>query len=167
MSEPRTRTITWEDPRDLADAALKMDGSDFLAAMVAGDLPRPPIAETLDFRPFELGDGEAVFELVPREFHYNPIGTVHGGVIATLLDSALGCAVQTRLPQGTRYTTLELKVNFVRAVLADTGRLRFAAKVIHLGGRVATAEAQALDDDGRLYAHATTTCLVMRPEGSA
>lgn len=163
----RTRTIAWEDPAVLAGAALTMEGNEFLTAIADGTLPKPPIAETLDFTLVKAGDGTAVFELTPKEFHYNPIGTVHGGVIATLLDSALGCAVQTRLPTGTRYTTLELKVNFVRAVLADTGPLRFEAAIVHLGGRVATAEARAVDAEGRLYAHATTTCLVIRPEGSA
>lgn len=158
----RSRTYQWDDPSVVAEAGASMSGLEFLEAISRGELPRPPIAATLGFEASEFADGEATFFLTPAEFHYNPIGSVHGGVTATLLDSALGCAVQTRLPAGTAYTTLELKVNYIRAITATTGRLRCHARVIHVGGRIATADAQVTDADGRLYAHATTTCLITR-----
>lgn len=158
----RTRTFSWNDPLITAQAAMSAAGLDVLEAMARGELPAPPIAETLGFGGLEVGDGRAAFVLDPAEFHYNPIGTVHGGVICTLLDSALGCAVHSTLPAGARYTTLELKVNFVGAVTVGTGHVRAEAEVLHRGRRVATAEARLVaEDSGRLLAHATTTCLVM------
>lgn len=157
----RTRTVTWEDPMPSAQAAQSRAGKDFLAAMIRGDLPHPPMALVLGFGITEIGDGLAVFTVVPAEFHYNPIGVVHGGLLATLLDSAMGCAVQTTLPEGTGYTTLELKVNFVRAATDKTGPLRCEAKVLHRGRRSATAEGRVVDAAGKLYAHATTTCMVI------
>ena len=162
MSAPvRTRTVTWEDPQRLAEAAVTMSGPDFFAALAKGELPRPPVAELLDFTATSTGDGEAVFVMEPAEFHYNPLGTVHGGVLATVLDSALGCAVQTKLPPGAGYTTLELKVNYVRPVTTASGPLRCVGRVLHLGRRTATAEARIEDAAGRLCAHATTTCMVL------
>ena len=114
----------------------------------------------MDFDIVEAGEGRAVFAVDPQEFHYNPIGMVHGGLPATLLDSAMGCAVHTLLPEGRGYTTLELKVNFVRALRTDTGRVRAIGRVIDIGGKVATAEGTIVDGAGKLYAHATTTCLL-------
>jgi uncharacterized protein (TIGR00369 family) len=141
-----------------------MDGLEFIRALMDSELPPPPIAELLGFGPVEAGPGRVVFELVPEERHYNPIGAVHGGVAATLLDSAMGCAVQTTLPAGTGYTTLELKVNFVRALTVDTGPVRCEGEVVHRGGRVATAEGRIWEQaTGKLVAHATTTCLVLPP----
>jgi len=125
------------------------------------DIPVAPIAELVGFDLVELGEGRASFELDPGERHYNPLGTVHGGIAATLLDSAMGCAVHTTLGEGEAYTTLELKVNFVRAITEATGRVVATGSVIHRGGRVATAEARLTDEDGRLLAHATSTCLIM------
>jgi uncharacterized protein (TIGR00369 family) len=125
------------------------------------EIPHAPVAELLGFTLIELGDGQASFELDPGERHYNPLGTVHGGIAATLLDSAMGVAVHTTLDDGQRYTTLELKVNFVRAITEETGRIVAAGSVIHRGGRVATAEARLTDADGRLLAHGTSTCLIM------
>src|ERR1019366_5681010 len=110
-------------------------------------------------------EGRAVFEVTSAEYHYNPIGGVHGGVAATLLDSAMGCAVQSMLPQGTGYTTLELKVNLVRSLTLETGPVRAIGTIIHLGGRIATAEARLVDAQDRLYAHAVTTCMIFRPGG--
>jgi uncharacterized protein (TIGR00369 family) len=148
----------------LAERAREMDGLAFIRALMDGELPSPPIAELLGFRPVEAGEGRVVFELIPAEKHYNPIGTVHGGVAATLLDSAMSCAVQTTLPAGTGYTTLELKVNFVRALTVDTGPVRCEGEVVHRGGRVATAEGRVWEQaSGKLVAHATTTCLVIEP----
>ncbi|HVF50160.1 MAG TPA: PaaI family thioesterase [Pyrinomonadaceae bacterium] len=158
----RTRTVSWEDPRGLAEAGRALSGLEYLRKIVAGELPRPPISALLNFGLVELSEGYAVFDVEPAEYHYNPIGVVHGGLAATLLDSAMGCAVHSTLPAGTGYTTLEFKVNFVRAMTAETGRVRCEAKLIHLGGRTATAEGRIIDEDGKLYAHATTTCLIFR-----
>ena len=138
-----------------------MTGLEALHAIVAGDAPAPPIAELVGFDLVEVGEGRASFELDPAERHYNPLGTVHGGIAATLLDSAMGCAVHTTLAEGEAYTTLELKVNYVRAITQSTGRIAATGSVIHRGGRVATAEARLTDEDGRLLAHGTSTCLIM------
>jgi uncharacterized protein (TIGR00369 family) len=124
------------------------------------EIPHAPIAELVGMELVELGEGRATFALDPAERHYNPLGTVHGGIAATLLDSAMGCAVHTTLSEGERYTTLELKVNFVRAITEATGRVVASGSVIHRGGRIATAEARLADGDGRLLAHGTSTCLI-------
>jgi uncharacterized protein (TIGR00369 family) len=124
------------------------------------EMPHAPIAELVGMELVELGEGRATFALDPAERHYNPLGTVHGGIAATLLDSAMGCAVHTTLSDGERYTTLELKVNFVRAITEATGRVVASGSVIHRGGRIATAEARLADGDGRLLAHGTSTCLI-------
>jgi uncharacterized protein (TIGR00369 family) len=160
----RTRIATWEDPRISASAARTMGGRAFLEAIARGELPAPPIMRLLNAGFGELDEGRVVFTLEPAEYHYNPIGSVHGGVITTICDSAMGCAIQSTLPAGVGYTTLELKVNFLRAVTVETGPMRCEGKVIHVGGRAASAEARLTDAEGRLYAHATTTCLVFRPE---
>jgi uncharacterized protein (TIGR00369 family) len=131
-----------------------------MQAMLEGELPFPHIAETLDFSIVEVGLGKAVFQGTPQLKHYNPLGTVHGGWYATLLDSALGCAVQTMLPAGRAYTTAELGSNIVRAASSKTGPLRAIGNVIHCGRQMATAEARIVGPDGKLYAHGTTTCLV-------
>lgn len=160
--EDRRVTIRWEDPRRLAEAGRGMSGFEFLQKIVSGELPRPPLASLMDFQIVELEEGRAVFAVHPAEYHYNPIGVVHGGLAATLLDSAMGCAVHSMLPSGSGYTTLELKVNFIRAMTKETGRVRAEGKLIHLGGRTATAEGRVIDESGKLYAHATTTCLILR-----
>jgi uncharacterized protein (TIGR00369 family) len=159
----RSLTITWEDPRALAAKGAEMAGLDRLRAVADGTLPAPPIARLLGMRLAEVEEGRAVFEVEPGEQHYNPIGVVHGGLAATLCDSAMGCAVQSALPVGVAYTTLELKVNLVRALTVESGTVRCEGTLIHLGGRVATAEARLYDGAGRLCAHATTTCMVIRP----
>jgi uncharacterized protein (TIGR00369 family) len=158
----RTITISWEDPRPLAEAGRGMSGAEFLEKIVTGELPGPPLAMLLNFNIVEVGEGHATFAVEPAECHYNPIGVVHGGLAATLLDSAMGCAVHSMLPAGTGYTTLELKVNFIRAMTAKTGRVRAEAKLIHLGARTATAEGRLIDESGKLYAHGTTTCLILK-----
>lgn len=134
-------------------------------AMFAGRLPGAPIARTLDFLPVRIEPGLAVFQGEPLQRHYNPLGSVHGGWFATLLDSALGCAVHSQLPAGRAYTTLELKINLVRALTTDVPRVRAEGRVIHLGGQTATAESRLTGPDGRLYAHGTTTCLVFAARG--
>ncbi|MEP6706571.1 MAG: PaaI family thioesterase [Pyrinomonadaceae bacterium] len=161
--EARTRTISWEDPRALSEAGKDLSGLEYLQKIVAGELPRPPIGALMNFEITELSEGRAVFTVEPAEYHYNPIGVVHGGLAATLLDSAMGCAVHSTLPAGGGYTTLEIKVNYIRPMTAETGRVRCEAKLIHLGGRTATAEGRVVDESGKLYAHATTTCMIFRP----
>ncbi len=135
-------------------------GLEIMQALLRGELPYPPISETLGFFLIEVGDGHAVFQGEPQFKHYNPLGTVHGGWYATLLDSALGCAVQTKLPAGTGYTTAELGLNIVRSASDKSGPLRAIGKVIHSGRQMATAEARIVGPDGKLYAHATTTCFI-------
>jgi uncharacterized protein (TIGR00369 family) len=135
-------------------------GLEMMQAMLRGELPYPPIAKTLDFSLIEVGEGRAVFQGRPGPSHLNPMGTIHGGWYATLLDSALGCAVHTMMPAGRGYTTAELGVNLVRAINGKAPRVRAEGKVIHCGRQLATAEARLYGPDGTLYAHATTTCLV-------
>jgi uncharacterized protein (TIGR00369 family) len=137
-----------------------VSGMEFLQAIWDGELPSAPIGHTLDFIPVEGEPGRVVFQGTPGPQHYNPLGSVHGGYFCTLLDSAVGCAVQSMLPKGTGYTTLELKVNLIRALTDKTGPVRAEGKVIQVGGRVGIAEGRIIDAAGRLYAHATTTCLI-------
>jgi uncharacterized protein (TIGR00369 family) len=159
----RTRTFSWEDPLISAQVAPTMSGLEFLQAMQCGELPAPPIMQLLNFGFQEAEAGRVVFHVEPAEYHYNPIGMVHGGLAATLCDTAMGCAIHSSLPAGAGYTTLELKINFVRPLTAATGLVLCEGKLINVGGRVATAEARMTDRAGKLYAHATTTCLIMRP----
>jgi uncharacterized protein (TIGR00369 family) len=135
-------------------------GADFLAAISAGELPPPPIGATMGFLPVSVEPGVVIFQGTPGPEHYNPSGAVHGGYAATLLDSAVGCAVHSMLPQGKGFTTLELKVNYIRAMTDKTGPVRAEGKVITVGGQVAVAEGKLTDANGKLYAHATTTCLI-------
>jgi uncharacterized protein (TIGR00369 family) len=145
-----------------------MTGLELLRAIAAGEAPGAPIAELIGFEPVEAQEGRVVFAAVPGPEHYNPIGAVHGGLAATLLDSAMGCAVHTTLPEGVGYTTLELKVNFTRAITTDTGRIVCEGKVLHRGGRVATAEGRVVAaQTGKLLAHGTTTCLILSLNGHA
>ncbi|MFN3302094.1 MAG: PaaI family thioesterase [Roseateles sp.] len=131
-----------------------------MQAMLEGLAPPPPISETLDFVLISVADGEATFQGRPQFKHYNPLGSVHGGWFATLLDSALGCSVHTTLPVGRAYTTLEFKVNLVRALTDQVPLVRAIGHVVHRGRQVTTAEADLVGHDGRLYAHASTTCLL-------
>ncbi|MDQ3065712.1 MAG: PaaI family thioesterase [Actinomycetota bacterium] len=150
------------DPRKVAEKGLQLSGMEYIQAIFAGELPAPPISELIGFRGVSAEPGEAVFEMEPGPQHYNPIGSVHGGIALTLLDSAMGCAVHTTLEQGVAYTTLEVKTNFVRPITADTGLIRCHGVVIHRGSRVATAEGKLTDANGKLLAHGTTTCLIIR-----
>jgi uncharacterized protein (TIGR00369 family) len=158
----RDLSISWDDPVASAARAARMSGLDALRAIMAGELPPPPIALLMGMEPVEVAEGRAAFAADPGERHYNPIGVVHGGLAATLLDSAMGCAVQTTLPARVGYTTLELKVNFTRPITRDTGRVLCRAEVVHRGGRVATAEGRVFaEETGKLLAHGTTTCLIL------
>jgi uncharacterized protein (TIGR00369 family) len=162
----RTRTYSWEDPFTVVSAASGLSGLEVLQKIVAGELPPPPIAATLDFSLVEVEEGKAVFEGEPAEFHYNPIGIVHAGFAATLLDSAMGCAFVSTAGPGTAWTTLELKANFTRAMTVETGRVRCVGTVVHPGRRVTTTEARLEDARGRLLAHGTSTILVLDGSGS-
>jgi len=157
----RSLEVKWDDPKPLAEAGRSMAGIEFLRAIRDRRLPAPPMARLLGFDLVEVEPGHAVFEVTPGEQHYNPIGVVHGGLAMTLLDSAMGCAVQSKMPAGSGYTTLEAKTNLVRPITGDTGKMRAVGKLVHLGKRVATAEGKLEDAAGRLYAHATTTCIVL------
>lgn len=175
---PETSQTPWDLERDavvermlagggrpgVADPALPFGktGLELLQAMLRGELPFPPIAETLDFSLISVEAGKAVFQGTPQFKHYNPLGSVHGGWYATLLDSALGCAVQSALPAGYSYTTVELGMNIVRAASRTTGPLRATASVVHNGRQLATAEGRIVGPDDKIYAHGTTTCLVFK-----
>ena len=142
------------------DVLKSYDGLGFLKAIIAGTVPNPPISGLVGFHLVEAEQGRAVFEGVPEFHHYNPIGTVHGGFAATLLNSALGCAIFSTIAKGDTWTTLELKFNFVRPLTKDTGPVRAEARIVHRGRTVATSEGDLKDRAGKLYAHATTTCMI-------
>ena len=159
----RELNIAWRDPYAALERAREMSGLDYMRALIAGVVPPPPIAELMDFTLVSVDEGEALFRGEPGEQHLNPIGSVHGGFAATLLDSALGCAVHTTLPAGVGYSTLELSVNMVRGITPATGPVLAEGKVVHAGRRTATAEARLVaEDGGALLAHAKTTCLILR-----
>lgn len=159
-SAVRSRTHTWDDQAPTLAALPRTAGAELLGAMAAGELPPPPIMLTLGIEAWSFEVGRAVFSLIPAEYHYNPLGTVHGGVIATLLDSAAGCAVHSVLPAGTGYTSVDLVTKYLRPVTIGTGRITAEGSVISRGTRTALAEARLTDDHGRLLAHATSTCLL-------
>ncbi|MDQ3725005.1 MAG: PaaI family thioesterase [Actinomycetota bacterium] len=162
----RSRTLAWEDPVVTASIGATMAGIDYMRAVVAGELPPPPIAVTMRLRPVELEEGRVVFQGEPGEEHYNPIGVVHGGYAATLLDSALGCAVHTTLPAGVAYTSLGLEAKFVRPITRDTGRVLCEANVLYRGRKQATAEATlTAAESGKLLATGTSTCMILGGEG--
>lgn len=161
--ETRVRTFRWHDPAGLVEPARTMSGLELLRAIVAGTIDPPPISDLLDLRLVSIEPSSAVFEFEPTEYMYSPLGTVHGGIITVLLDSAMGCAFHTTLPAGVSYTTLEIKVNFVRPVTHRLGTMRAEARVVHSGDRVATAESKLVDRERNLYAHATSTLITVRP----
>ena len=147
------------------ETIVSLGGLEFLKGIVDGTQPSPPISELFGIHLIEVEEGRAVFEGLPEYRHYNPIGTVHGGFTATLLDSALGCAIFSTLAKGEAWTTLELKLNLVRPLTKDTGPLRAEGRLIHRGRTVATSEGDLKDAAGKLYAHATTTCMIFPAKG--
>jgi uncharacterized protein (TIGR00369 family) len=157
---PRERIIHWDDPRALAEASLAMSGRDFLDAILRGALPSPPISHLVGITFERIDDGRVKMALMPQESQYNPIGSVHGGIIATVLDSVMSCAVHTKLPLGRAYTTLEIKVNYLRGVNRETGLMSAVGWVVHVGRQTAMAEASLSDAHGKLFAQASTTCLI-------
>jgi uncharacterized protein (TIGR00369 family) len=158
----RVRTFTWSDPFETAAALAALPGIEAMRKVAAGELPPPPIAELLDFEIMLVEEGRVVFACTPAEWMYNPIGSVHGGVAATLLDSSLGCAIHTTLPAGQAYTTSDLQIRYVRALSAGVGRVLADAHVVHSGRRLATAEGRLYaEDGGKLFAHGTTSCMIL------
>lgn len=157
----RTRTLTWQDPLASAAQMAGRTGLEYLRAIVAGEIPPPRIAVTLRLAPVAVEEGRVTFEGTPGEEHFNPIGSVHGGYVATLLDSAMGCAVHTLLPAGVGYATQTLELKYVRPIGLESGTLTCAAEVVHSGRRQATAEGKVTDAKGRLCAHGTTTCMIL------
>lgn len=161
MSDPsRTRTVTWADPAEYAWRASSGPGLEILRKVVAKELPPAPMASVLGYELIEAAEGRAVFAVTPAEFHYNPAGHVHGGFAATVLDSAMGCAVYSTVEVGWTYTTIEIKVNYLKPITVATGPLRGIGTLLHRGRRTAMAEGRLEDASGRLLAHATTTCLI-------
>jgi uncharacterized protein (TIGR00369 family) len=155
----RQRAYRWDDPAVAAAAARRLDGLAFFREI----LPAPPIMATLGISAVAFEKGRAVFEVTPAEYHYNPIGSVHGGVYATICDSACGCAVHTMLPAGAYYTSLDLDTRFIRPITSGTGRLLCEGTVDYIGTRTALARARLANSDGKLFAQATSNCLVFRP----
>jgi uncharacterized protein (TIGR00369 family) len=166
-TQPRERTFSWADPVEIAAFGAGLSGLEFFAALAEGRVAPPPIMVALDMTGAAFSDGRAVFTLTPQEFHYNPIGMVHGGVFATLLDSACGCAVHTKLPAGVFYTSLDLSLKFLRPVTVATGPVTAEGTVVHLGRRTALAEARLTDAAGKVYVTATSSCLIIRPDPAA
>src|SRR4029077_16752903 len=158
LNQTRTRTVTWEDPLAALPAAAGMSGLELIRAVFGGTLPPPPIMSTIGISAGEAEEGRVIFRGEAAEYLYIPIGVIHAGFAMTILDSAMGCAVHTTLAQGERYTTLETKVNFVRAITTETGPVRCEGVVVHRGGRVATAEGKLFaENSGKLLAHGSST----------
>ena len=151
-----------EEEPGAGGARQRMSGLEYMQKLMRGELPASPIGELMNFRLVEVSEGKAVMELEPSERFYNGVGIMHGGVAATLLDSALGCAVNATMPAGRIFTTLEMKVNYVRPLRRETGTVRCEASIIHVGGRTATAEGRIVDAEGKLYAHGTATFMLFR-----
>jgi len=158
----RSRTITWTDPARARFRGRSLTGFERLVAIQRGELAPPPAAALLGMQLDEVDAGRTVFSMLADELHENPMGTMHGGIVAALVDTAMGCALSSTLPADAGFTTLELKTNYVRAITQATGRVYAEGKVVHSGGRVATTEARVHDESGALYAHATSTCLINR-----
>lgn len=158
----RTLTLSWQEPIATAAEGLKLSGLEYMQAMAAKEIPPPPIAVLMNMIPTSVAEGEVSFSAIPGEEHYNPIGVVHGGFMATLLDSVAGCAVHTTLARGEAYTTLTLEVKNLRSLTRDTGVVRAEGRVEYRGRRQATAEAKIYaEETGKLLASATSTCLLM------
>jgi uncharacterized protein (TIGR00369 family) len=164
--ERRVREVSWHDPAAVAAHGRRLSGREFLQGIVDGHLPPPPIARLFGARLVSIGEGEALFACVPDESSYNPIGTVHGGWLCTLLDSAAGCAVHTLLPAGVGYSSIEIKVSFLRAVRAGGGEIAVTGRVLRVGRQVAFAESHARTASGELVGHATTSLAVLRDRSS-
>lgn len=163
----RTRTYDWADPAQLSAASGELTGLEFITRMLSGEGAAAPISRTIDMKGVEVKEGEVTFGITPQEFHNNPLGTMHGGIYSTILDSACGCALHTTLAKGQGFTSLTLEVKFIRAATKDTGFLTCTGKVISKGRNVATTAAVLKDEAGRLYATATSTCMIFAPPPAA
>jgi uncharacterized protein (TIGR00369 family) len=162
VQRSRTRTFSWEDPAAAAAAGLALPGLEYMSAVAAGTMPAPPIARLLEFSVLEVERGRTVFALTPAEWMYNPIGSVHGGIAATMLDSCMGCAVHTMLDAGVGYATADLQVRYVRSMGVASGRILAEGKVVHCGRRLATADGRIFTEQDRtLIAHGTTGCTIL------
>jgi uncharacterized protein (TIGR00369 family) len=163
IERTRTRSFSWQDPAAAAAAAMELPGLECMQAIVDGALPPPPIACLLGLELVEVQEGRALFAMEPAEWMYNPIGSVHGGIAATILDSCMGCAVHTTLEAGVGYTTADLQVRYIRAMGDATGRVLAEGRVVHKGRRTATAEGRLfVESDETLIAHGTTGCVILR-----
>jgi uncharacterized protein (TIGR00369 family) len=163
VEQLRMRSFSWEDPAATAAAGMKLSGIDYIRAIIDETLPPPPIARLMDFSILEVEPGRALFAFEPAEWMYNPIGSVHGGIAATLLDSCMGCAVHSTLEAGVGYTTADLQVRYIRAMSESTGRVLAEGEVVHAGRRTATAVSRLLTAEGEtLLAHASTGCVILR-----
>jgi len=164
VEQRRVRTFEWEDPVALAAQGDGLTGIEAMRRVASGEAPAPPIAKLLDMELVEVEPGRAVFALHPAEWMYNPIGSVHGGIAATILDSCMGCAVHTTLEVGVGYTTTDLQVRYLRSMRAGGGRVLAEGRVVHAGRRTATAEGRLFleEDDTVLYAHGSTGCVILR-----
>jgi len=160
QDETRTRTYSWTSPAELATLLSAKGGLELLQGMAAGELPPPPIMDLIDLAGMEVEEGSVTFFLEPQEFHYNPLGTMHGGVISTLLDTAAACSVHTTLPVGVGYTSLDLNVKFLRPITLASGRLTCTGTVLQRGRRTSLAEARLVDAQGRLCAQAMSSCMI-------
>lgn len=158
------RLVTWTSPDAYMAQMRQLSGTDYINAVRAGEIPVSPMLKLLDIHGREWHEGYALFTVVPQEFHYNPMGMAHGGLACALLDTAMAVAVLTMLPQGVGYVTLEIKVNFTKPMTAHAGEMRAEGRAIHVGSRTATADGRIYDAQGTLYAHGTTTLLLMRPD---
>ncbi len=162
IEQLRTRSFSWDDPAAAATAATALSGLEYIRAIAGGSAPPPPFARTLDFAIAEVEPGRVVFAMEPAEWMYNPLGSVHGGIAAAILDSCMGCAVHTTLEPGVGFTTADLQVRYVRAMSDATGRVLAEGRIVHRGRRTATAEGRLFtESDEKLIAHATTGCLIL------
>ncbi|MBD8506948.1 PaaI family thioesterase [Hoyosella sp. G463] len=162
----RERTYTWSDPASTAGQHVSLSGLEFIRALAEGALDHSPSARTLGFRVVDAGHGTTTIRLVPAEYHYNAVGTVHGGILTAILDSAMGFAISTTLPEQTGYTTLDLNTQFLRPVSIRTGPIEAVGSVVHIGRATATARGEIRTSEGKLCATATTRCMLFRPDRS-
>jgi len=158
------RLVTWQSPSLYINQMRQMSGTEYINAVRAGDMPVSPMLKLLDIHGREWHEGYALFTVVPQEFHYNPMGIAHGGLACALLDTAMAVSVMTMLPQGVGYVTLEIKINFTKPMLSESGEMRAEGRAIHVGSKTATADGRIMDANGVIYAHGTTTLLLTRPE---
>jgi uncharacterized protein (TIGR00369 family) len=150
-------------PETLIEIRRRLSGLEFFKKMIAGELPPPPLVALLGMRLVEAEPGRVVFTGIASEQFYNGMGVAHGGFAATMLDSALGCAINTMMPAGRSFTTVELKINYTRPLRREVGELRCQATIVHVGSRIATSEGRIVDAAGKVYAHGTTTCILVEP----